>query len=614
MKHRLTFGILLTFLLLAATIYAQDYLEIGRVARARGNIDLAISNFLHAFDQSRHSAEVNFELGDAYYEKGILDSAEIYLRNAVKYDDEYTKAYVSLGKLLSDTRRSAEAVVTFKDALKISKNDFDAMLGLGFAYIDVDSTDAANLTLEKAKLLNEKSSLPYVGLGRIWEKQKVYNYAIDLYHKAVELDQKNIEAHVALANIFLKTKKYTEAIKELQDVITLDPTNANAYDKAGRVYLAAAQSGNSNFYANAIEMFSKFVELRPTNLEGQINLGRSYYGNKNFPQAAESFQHAIQINPNSVEAHRLLGYSYYFGKDYTKAVESLNWLFTSAPATATITSDDHYRLAVSYLGVKDTTNAITQYEIAVTDTTQVEAMNELARVYMGRGNYDKAVETFDRYIALNPKNPAAYYNIGITLMSMKRYSDAAKYFEHGAAINPDFLQFYINIGSCYASDQDYPQAIKAYEGAINRIESAAQGKYKNTDIGDVYYYYGGVLLVSQRYPSAMQTFQKALKFRKEDAQIHILYAQAAVFSFDRSNENKLRTVAEDADRHLRRALVLEPSNTDAMFWLAQVLIQSRVTGEFDNNKRKTTEAKDLLKRAIKISPRDPKLQKFLDSL
>ncbi len=488
------------------------------------------------------------------------------------------------------------------------------MLGLGFAYIDVDSTDAANQTLEKAKLLNDKSALPYVGLGRIWEKQRVYNYAIDLYIKAIQLDPKNVEPHVALANIYLKTKRYTEAIKELQDVITLDPTNANAYDKAGRVYLAAAQSGNSSFYANAIEMFLKFVELRSTNLEGWINLGKSYYGNKDFIKAAEAFQRAIQVNPNSVEAHRLQGYAYYLGKDYSKAVTSLNWIISWSPSSQSVTSDDHYRLAVSYLGLKDTTNAIAQYEAAVTDTTQVEAMNELAKVYMGRGNFDKAVETFDRYIALNPKNSAAYYNTGITLMSMKRYSDAVEYFQHGAAINPNFLMFYVNIGSCYANLQNFPEAIKAYESAVNKIETAPQGKYSKDQIGEVYYYYGGTLLISQRYASAIKVFSQALRFRKEDAQINILYAQSVFYTFDKQREDELRAKADDAERHLRRALVLEPNNTDAMFWLSQVLIQSRVTGEFEKNKKKTAEAIDLLRRAGKLNPRDFKIQKALDSL
>jgi tetratricopeptide (TPR) repeat protein len=295
-------------------------------------------------------------------------------------------------------------------------------------------------------------------------------------------------------------------------------------------------------------------------------------------------------------------------------VKALTGLLTHTPDSSKITSEDHYRLAVSYIGVKDTTDAIIQYENAVIDTAQVEALNELARVYMSQGNYDNAVKTFDRYIARNPNNAAAYYNIGITLMSMKNYTEAVKYFERGSEINPDFLQFYINIGSCYAGDQDFPRAIKAYESAISRIESAPQGKYKNADIGDIYYYYGGVLLVSQRYAAAMQTFMKALTYRKEDAQIHILYGQAAIFSFDRSREEELRRKAEDAERHLRIARRLEPNNTDAMFWLAQILIQSRITGEFDANKKKTSEAIDLLNQAKRINPRDMKIQKFLDSL
>jgi tetratricopeptide (TPR) repeat protein len=291
-----------------------------------------------------------------------------------------------------------------------------------------------------------------------------------------------------------------------------------------------------------------------------------------------------------------------------------NWIINSPQGAQIATSDDQYRIAVSYIGLKDTANAILHYEKAVEDTTQVDAMNELARVYMMQGQYDNAVKTFDRYIALNPKNAAAYYNAGITLMSMKRYTDAAQYFERGSAINPDFLMFYVNIGSCYASTQNYPEAIKAYDDAVAKIESAPDGKYTNEQKGDVYYYYGGNLLTSGRYSAAIAMFSKAMRYRREDAQGHIFYAQSVFFSFNREREDELRTKAADAEKHLRRALTLESKNTEAMFWLSQVLIQSRVTGEFEINKKKTEEAKSLLDNAIKLNPRDDKLRKARELL
>ncbi len=615
MKHRTIRGVFAACLFLGATLYAQDFLEQGRSARAKGNIDQAVSCFLRAYEKSPKSEDVNFELGDALYEKGSLDSAEFFLLKAIKLDDEYIKAYISLGNLLRDKKEADQALPLFKTALKLDKNNFDATLGLGMAYIDVDSLDLATATCEKAKLINEKSPLPFVGLGQIWEKQHVYDFSIEQYQKAIKIDPKMIEPHAALANLYIKKKQYSDAIKELEYVIALDPINATAYLKAGRVFFLAAQSGHVQFYKDAIVKFLKYTELRSTSFEGWMYLGKSYYGDKNFTEATATFEKAVKLDTNSIEAQRLLGYSFFNDNKYSKSLDIMKSLIVKNEPAKKIVSEDYYKLAVSYVRTGDTLDAITNYEYATADTTQVDALNELAKLYMLRNQPDKAVQTFEKYISRNPKNAGAYYNAGNTLYGVQRYEDAAAYFDRGSAVNPDFLPFYFNEGWCYVLANQPNEGVKVFEAAMPHVEANIEKyeKDKKEQLGDFYFYYGNTLQMAKRFAQSQQMFAKMMKYRKEDATSHLAYVQAGFFAMDHTKKEENRSRYDDLEKHCRRALQLDSRNSEAMYWLSQVLIQSRYTGEYENNNKKKTEAKGLLEKALTIK-KDKKYQDALDQL
>lgn len=62
---------------------------------------------------------------------------------------------------------------------------------------------------------------------------------------------------------------------------------------------------------------------------------------------------------------------------------------------------------------------------------------EMGKFYFISGKYDEAIEEFEKVIKINPKNAAAYFNMGIVKEAKNDSSGAKKMYEKTLEIMPD---------------------------------------------------------------------------------------------------------------------------------------------------------------------------------
>jgi tetratricopeptide (TPR) repeat protein len=65
-------------------------------------------------------------------------------------------------------------------------------------------------------------------------------------------------------------------------------------------------------------------------------------------------------------------------------------------------------------------------------------------VYSRQGEYEKALDDYNKVVELNPFNVYGYFNRGVDYFAMKRYKDAENDFTKALSIFPDFVGAYIN--------------------------------------------------------------------------------------------------------------------------------------------------------------------------
>jgi tetratricopeptide (TPR) repeat protein len=180
------------------SLQAQDSLRVDEVPLSvqLDGLDASsrIAYLRYLLSSGRDEGEVYFQLGLAFHESDMPDSAEHYYKRAIKSSPQLSKAHVNLG-VLYDTRGDASlALSEFQIALAIDPEDILALSHAAF--------------------------LQFL-LGR-------HVKADEYISKALELDPENPQPHFYLAIFFWESGIYREALSEWERVIELAPESGLA--------------------------------------------------------------------------------------------------------------------------------------------------------------------------------------------------------------------------------------------------------------------------------------------------------------------------------------------------------------------------------------------------
>ena len=84
-------------------------------------------------------------------------------------------------------------------------------------------------------------------------------------------------------------------------------------------------------YQNAIDAFSKLIEIAPDHADAYKNRGVSYMKQKKYDPAIEDFLKAKELFPELKGLYSNLGVAYYYKKDYERAIKSYDIELEMAP-------------------------------------------------------------------------------------------------------------------------------------------------------------------------------------------------------------------------------------------------------------------------------------------
>jgi Tfp pilus assembly protein PilF len=116
------------------------------------------------------------------------------------------------------------------------------------------------------------------------------------------------------------------------------------------------------------------------------------------------------------------------------------------------------------------------------------------------GRLDKAIESYDRAVTLNPNDFTAYYNRGITFAGMGQLKKAIKDFEQAIALNPNNYMAHNNMGILYSRTGLYDRSIESFNHSIDL----------NPDYAIAYNNRGLTFSFIGQYRRAIEDFNKAI--------------------------------------------------------------------------------------------------------
>jgi len=186
-----------------------------------------------------------------------------------------------------------------------------------------------------------------------------------------------------------------KGVKSLSDLL-LDDTRkrAEAQKWFNRAY-DEYQKGNNE---NAIEYYTKAIELNPDYAKAYNNRGVAYDVLKEYEKAISDYNKAIELNPEDAKAYYNIGLAYSNLKDYEKAISDYNKAIELNPEDAKA----YYNIGLAYSNLKDYEKAISDYNKAIElNPKYVMAHKNLSELYIITGNYKSALEAITKVLSLS---------------------------------------------------------------------------------------------------------------------------------------------------------------------------------------------------------------------
>jgi tetratricopeptide (TPR) repeat protein len=199
------------------------------------------------------------------------------------------------------------------------------------------------------------------------------------------LDERLADAHTVLALVKKDTWDWAGAEQEFTRAIELNPSLARAHS-AFSAYLSIMSR-----HDQAIAEMKRARELDPLSLRYNANIGYAYYWARQYDQAIEQLTRTLELDQNFAPAHGLLGYAFAGKGDYTHAIAEYR---ESIKLRGENTSDQCYLgVALAKAGQRAEAEAILKQ---LETTKEYVSPTELAQLYVGLGDKEKALEALER--------------------------------------------------------------------------------------------------------------------------------------------------------------------------------------------------------------------------
>jgi tetratricopeptide (TPR) repeat protein/RsiW-degrading membrane proteinase PrsW (M82 family) len=394
-----------------------------------------------------------------------------------------------------------EAFYHFDKAIKLNPNDYYFYYWRGRIYFEKRLYDQAIQDFDKAIRL--KSNVhSYYWRGRAYFEKCLYDKAIEDFTKCIKLHPKNSEFYYMRGQAYFKRKLYREAVRDFNKAIKLNPNYDEALKAKKEVekLLKSEEGSRTKEEKKEIKKLEERVsaESNPNNTDFYYHRGRAYFERGLYNEAIECFTKAIELKPDEAYFYGWRGIAYYEKGDYDKAIEC----FTEAIELEPDEADFYYWRGRSYYEKK-------RYDEAIEDFTEAIRLepNEAGfywwrgRAYYEKADYGKAIEDFTKAIKLKPDDAYIYWWRGRARYRKGEHNESIQDFTEAIKLKPDDADFYGWRGGAYYEKGKYDEAIHDLTKAIELKPDMAGFYYLR---GNAYYWKG-------EYEKAIKDFDKVLE-------------------------------------------------------------------------------------------------------
>ena len=448
--------------------------------------------------------------------------------------------------------------------------------------------------------------------------------AVEQYEKIVELDPKDSESYLHLANLYRVGRDSVKAEKAYKAALAIDANSEEALTGLAALY---AEIGDAN---GAIEMLAQAAQKRP-NARILAALGAAYEQGNKPEQAIEAYTKAIDLDKTDIEARRALAHALLANEQYDKALAQYQALAQADPQDPT----NFLRIAQIYRQRRSFSQARANIQKAASlaPGDMVEVPYEEVLLLEAEGKLEQAAAAVQKLIDGSAKANASEYSqqdrrnrafffekLGQIERLRENYPSAEKAFRAMGEADPETAtRASIQVIETYRAARDFKRAVAEADAAAKKFPKDRPVALERAS----------VLAENGEAKQGAQIIRGMMKDGPEDADLHLqlaqIYEKGKLFNEAKESIDKAQTYAQskeqkrviyfsygalaerqkkydEAERQFRLALEIDPRDSGTLNYLGYMLA--------DQN-RKIDEAYTMVKTAIEIEPENGA---YLDSL
>ena len=359
------------------TFESPQFETVRHIIRSSEDVDVRVKDYSEndkaGFGRNKSvrseiSSPVLFLDSANYYKKTDIEKSIDFITKSITQlgnrgnKSELSTSLSTLGEVYHYHKQYDLAITSYIDALE-AQNSTRTTLLLGKAYVFNGDFENAKNTLEP--LVKVKNMVPF-------QKVEIHEYLGDAY-----LGSGDIDKAVAFYGEGLKIAEKNQVTPKVTD---LNSKIADAYAKDNRSVEA------EGYYANSLQLAKRQAPQRSIQEKEKV---ADFYNKKS------RFNEEIQMRKESLNELEGLPAETKVAKDKTVSPDSITSQRINYKIANAYIAQDNYDEAISYLQ-KSIVEADSDDDLII----QKDATRKLSEVYEYKGEFNKALETYQAYVAV----------------------------------------------------------------------------------------------------------------------------------------------------------------------------------------------------------------------
>ena len=519
--------------------------NLGNLCIKIGRNDEALVTFMKAVDCNPQDPIAWTGLGTVYYRIGYADDAVTAFRKAIQFMPSFAQPWNGLGEVYASVGRSEDAIKAFQQAIQLNAQYLAPLLRLAELYARQDRHRDAVRAYQRALQLDPRNSGAWNELGLTLTSMMDYEEAEAAFGKAIEIDRGFGAAYSNMALLHSHQGRFQDAVAMLTrglELLKEDDDKALAWNRLGDVRRQMNQYEAAMFAYQKADALRRMPGSIAEDLPAEPQLQPAEAIETVEPVAAapvSALAEAVIAEIPAPVAETEVGAQPVIDEVPQRSAgmqDAPAWIFESPKAeTLEQAAPEEIEIGKGELEAEVGAEPAAVLEVPSSpvlptevvepepeEVTDAFAWNEKGNHHFRRGDFEHAMQAYDKAIQLDPALGWPYSNLALTCMAMGDPNGAIPFYKKALEVLGSDLEKAVcwnNLGDAYRRSGDYNNAAAAYQkaGELDPENAGMHADNETFKLGPgresaaVWNDLGEIFFNSNDYAEAGNAFQRAIQ-------------------------------------------------------------------------------------------------------